>query len=104
MRSAKQLLFTSLSAALALSGLAALGPTPAGAAPGDPHLVISEVYGGGGNSGSVWKSDFVELYNPTAAAIPGADLRLIPGMGHDLPEPLYDTIIDAIVAAAERAR
>ena len=40
----------------------------------------------------------------TAAAIPGAELRLIPGMGHDLPEPLYDTIIDAIVAAAERAR
>lgn len=40
----------------------------------------------------------------TAKAIPGADLRIIPGMGHDLPEPLYDTIIDAIVAAAERAR
>ncbi len=40
----------------------------------------------------------------TAAAIPGAELRLIPGMGHDLPEPLYDTIIDAIVDAAERAR
>jgi pimeloyl-ACP methyl ester carboxylesterase len=40
----------------------------------------------------------------TARAIPGAELRIIPGMGHDLPEPLYDTIIDAIVAAAERAR
>ncbi|MCG9917616.1 MAG: alpha/beta hydrolase [Phenylobacterium sp.] len=40
----------------------------------------------------------------TAKAIPRADLRIIPGMGHDLPEPLYDTIIDAIVAAAERAR
>jgi len=40
----------------------------------------------------------------TARAIPGAELRIIPGMGHDLPEPLYDTIIDAIVAAADRAR
>ncbi|MDO8409652.1 MAG: alpha/beta hydrolase [Phenylobacterium sp.] len=40
----------------------------------------------------------------TAKAIPGAELRIIPGMGHDLPEALYDTIIDAIVAAAERAR
>ena len=40
----------------------------------------------------------------TAAAIPGAELRLIPGMGHDLPTPLYDTIIDAIDAAARRAR
>lgn len=29
------------------------------------HVVISEVYGGGGNSGSTWKNDFVELYNPT---------------------------------------
>lgn len=39
----------------------------------------------------------------TARAIPGAELRVIPGMGHDLPEPLYDTIIDAIVAATMRA-
>jgi hypothetical protein len=29
------------------------------------HVVLSEVYGGGGNSGSTWKNDFVELYNPT---------------------------------------
>jgi pimeloyl-ACP methyl ester carboxylesterase len=40
----------------------------------------------------------------TAEAIPGAELRVIPGMGHDLPPGLYDTVIDAIVAAAERAR
>lgn len=39
----------------------------------------------------------------TAAAIPGAELRMIPGMGHDLPPALYDTIVDAICAAAERA-
>lgn len=39
----------------------------------------------------------------TAKAIPGAELRIIPGMGHDLPAALYDTIIDAIVAAAQRA-
>lgn len=29
------------------------------------HVVISQVYGGGGNSGAVYKSDFIELYNPT---------------------------------------
>jgi pimeloyl-ACP methyl ester carboxylesterase len=40
----------------------------------------------------------------TAAAIPGAELRLIPGMGHDLPPGLHDIFIDAIVAAASRAR
>lgn len=38
----------------------------------------------------------------TAAAIPGAELRVIPGMGHDLPPALYDTFIDAIVAASAR--
>jgi len=40
----------------------------------------------------------------TAAAVPGAELRMIPGMGHDLPPDLYDTVIDAIVAAATRAK
>ncbi|MDP4169455.1 MAG: lamin tail domain-containing protein [Bacillota bacterium] len=29
------------------------------------HVVISEVYGGGGNSGANYKNDFIELYNPT---------------------------------------
>ncbi len=32
-------------------------------------LVISQVYGGGGNGGSVYKNDFVELFNPTETAI-----------------------------------
>lgn len=40
----------------------------------------------------------------TAAAIPGAELRMIPGMGHDLPPGLYDIFIDAICAAAARAK
>ena len=39
----------------------------------------------------------------TAAAIPGAELRVIPGMGHDPPPALHDTFIDAILAAAARA-
>jgi pimeloyl-ACP methyl ester carboxylesterase len=40
----------------------------------------------------------------TADAIPGAELRIIPGMGHDLPPALYDTFVDAICAAAARAK
>ncbi|MFC3067727.1 alpha/beta fold hydrolase [Phenylobacterium soli] len=40
----------------------------------------------------------------TAKAVPGAELRVVEGMGHDLPPGLYDTIVDAIVAAASRAR
>lgn len=39
----------------------------------------------------------------TAQAIPGAEHLEIPGMGHDIPRPLYDTFIDAIVTTAERA-
>jgi phosphatidylserine/phosphatidylglycerophosphate/cardiolipin synthase-like enzyme/DNA/RNA endonuclease YhcR with UshA esterase domain len=33
------------------------------------HVVISEVYGGGGNSGATLKNDFIELYNPTNSII-----------------------------------
>lgn len=69
MLSAKQFLFGSLGTAVALSGLTALAPSPTQANPGGTALVISEVYGGGGNAGSTWKSDFVELYNPTDNAI-----------------------------------
>ena len=36
----------------------------------------------------------------TAAAIPGAELRIVPGMGHDMPPPLWDEIADAIEAVA----
>jgi pimeloyl-ACP methyl ester carboxylesterase len=39
----------------------------------------------------------------TAASIPGAELRVIPGMGHDMPPSLYATFIDAILRAVERA-
>ncbi|WP_210438603.1 alpha/beta fold hydrolase [Nocardioides xinjiangensis] len=39
----------------------------------------------------------------TAAAIPGAELLLIDGMGHDLPAKLFDTFVDAIARTADRA-
>ncbi|MEV1122152.1 alpha/beta hydrolase [Actinosynnema sp. NPDC049800] len=40
----------------------------------------------------------------TAAAISGARLLLIPGMGHDFPPGAWPTIVDAIVENAYRAR
>ena len=40
----------------------------------------------------------------TAKAIPGARLMLVPGMGHNLPAGLFDTFVDAITSAADRAR
>jgi pimeloyl-ACP methyl ester carboxylesterase len=39
----------------------------------------------------------------TAAAVPGAKLITVPGMGHDLPKALWDELIDAIVANTELA-
>ncbi len=39
----------------------------------------------------------------TAAAIPDAELRMIPGMGHDMPPDLYDVFLDAICSAVSRA-
>jgi DNA/RNA endonuclease YhcR with UshA esterase domain len=33
------------------------------------HVIISQVYGGGGNSGATFNKDFIELYNPTNEAI-----------------------------------
>jgi pimeloyl-ACP methyl ester carboxylesterase len=39
----------------------------------------------------------------TAAAVPGSKLLTIPGMGHDLPEALWGTVTDAIVANTELA-
>ncbi|MET0273281.1 MAG: alpha/beta hydrolase, partial [Phenylobacterium sp.] len=40
----------------------------------------------------------------TAENIPGAELVVIPGMGHDFPPQLYDTVVEAIMTAVERAR
>jgi len=39
----------------------------------------------------------------TARAIPGARLVVVPGMGHDLPQGVWPTVIDAIVDNARRA-
>jgi predicted extracellular nuclease len=34
-----------------------------------PNIVISQVYGGGGNSGATLKNDFIELYNRGASSV-----------------------------------
>ena len=39
----------------------------------------------------------------TAHAIPGAELLLVPGMGHDVPHELHRTFVDAIARTAARA-
>ncbi len=39
----------------------------------------------------------------TARAVPGSRLLMFPDMGHDLPRPRWDEIIDAILANIRRA-
>ncbi|PKH37337.1 alpha/beta fold hydrolase [Nocardioides alpinus] len=39
----------------------------------------------------------------TAAAIPGAELLLVDGMGHDLPPALFESFVEAIARTADRA-
>lgn len=39
----------------------------------------------------------------TAKAVPGARLRLIEGMGHDLPRPLWPTFVEVVRETADRA-
>lgn len=39
----------------------------------------------------------------TASAIPGAELVLVDGMGHDLPTDLYDSFVEGIRRTADRA-
>src|SRR3954467_8994194 len=39
----------------------------------------------------------------TAKAIPGAELRVMPGMAHDLPKPLWPEIVGAIVGNIRKA-
>jgi pimeloyl-ACP methyl ester carboxylesterase len=40
----------------------------------------------------------------TAAAIPGSELLLVDGMGHDLPPALYESLVSAIRRNADRAK
>ena len=55
-------------AVLAATGTVALSATAHASTVGDA-VVISEVYGAGGNSGAAYDRDYIELYNPTDAAI-----------------------------------
>jgi hypothetical protein len=49
---------------------------PASAWPLSTGLVISQVYGGGGNAGATYTHDFVELHNNSGAPIPLAGMAI----------------------------
>jgi uncharacterized protein len=62
-------LAASISDAQARSGSASIGLTVTASGPVAGDVVISEVYGGGGNATATYKNDFIELYNRTGAPI-----------------------------------
>jgi pimeloyl-ACP methyl ester carboxylesterase len=45
----------------------------------------------------------VEGGKHTHASIPGSELLLIPGMGHDMPPALFDKLVDAISTHVSKA-
>ncbi len=61
-------LVAALGLGVAVTGLSATA-SPALANPAGTGLVISEVFGAGGNIGATYNADIVELYTPTTAAI-----------------------------------
>lgn len=47
----------------------AVGLLAAVALPASAHVVISQAYGGGGNSGATWRQDFIELRNTGSSPV-----------------------------------
>ncbi|MEH7744711.1 DUF4350 domain-containing protein, partial [Neobacillus drentensis] len=60
---------TSMAALLLVSTFLPSGLVTRAHAEQADHIVISQVYGGGGNSGAPYNKDFIELYNPTDQSI-----------------------------------
>ncbi|MDF2680314.1 MAG: nuclease [Brevibacillus sp.] len=58
-----------LTVTVLIGSISPAGWLPQAKAATTDHVVISEVYGGGGNSGASYKNDFIELYNPTGQAV-----------------------------------
>jgi hypothetical protein len=58
-----------MSRVLLLAILAALLLFPTGAGAGASGLVVSQIYGGGGNAGATFRNDYVELFNAGSGAV-----------------------------------
>lgn len=69
--------------ALVLSAGAGCASPAVSLAAGTQGLVISQVYGGGGNSGATWRSDFVELFNagPAPVSLTGWSVQYASAVG-----------------------
>jgi Lamin Tail Domain len=58
-----------MSRALLLAFLAALLLFPTAAGAGASGVVVSQIYGGGGNAGATFRNDYVELFNTGSGAV-----------------------------------
>ena len=89
-------LLASVSTIALLLALAAAGPAAAQPAPSSfATVVVSQVYGGGGNAGAVFTHDFVELFNrgDTAADLTGTSVQYASAAGSTwLVTPLAGTL------------
>lgn len=76
----RRVLSPALVCALIFLGLP-LGAMPASAV--SPNVVISQIYGGGGNSGATFKNDFIELFNrgPVAVSLSGWSVQYASATG-----------------------
>lgn len=64
-----------------------------------PELAVPTVVVHGDDDPLVPVSSGIEL----AESIPGAELRLVPGLGHDIPDAVVPQLLDAVLAATGRA-
>jgi uncharacterized protein len=57
--------------AVCIGALFALAGSAGGAVPNgpSPNLVISQIYGGGGNSGATYTHDYIEIFNRSSASV-----------------------------------
>jgi len=56
--------------------IAASASSPAQSCSGVNCLVVSQIYGGGGNSGATYKNDFIEIFNRGAASVSLGELSV----------------------------
>ena len=73
-------------AALLALGLAVAGISASQPLAVSPDVVISQVYGGGGNAGATYTHDFIELYNrgSSTVAIDGWSVQYASATGNDM--------------------
>ena len=58
-----------MSRVLLLAFVAALALFPTAAGAGASGVVVSQIYGGGGNAGATFRNDYVELFNAGSGAV-----------------------------------